>query len=134
MKTAIAIAASALLAGCAGGPYYAGYDTVPNAYATPGYSAPYYGSTYYGSTYYGAPYYSYYPGGVGGSIYYQDRHDRRDDGRDRRDWNHNDGRGSRDWNDNDRGRRDEPRPPRNSRPSREPVDTRHGEAGNEAGM
>lgn len=128
MKTAIALAASALLAGCASGPYYAGYgayDTyTPFTY---GYTTPYYGSAYSG-----APYYSYSPGTVGGSIYYYDRsHDWRDDWRDRRDWNRHDGRGSRDLS--DRGRRDDPRAPRESQPSRG-LDTRHGEAGNEAGM
>jgi len=123
MKTAIALAATALLAGCASGPYYAGFDTyTPYGYVTPGYTP------YYGSAYYSPPAYSYYPGTIGGSVYYYDRHDWRDD----RDWNRYDRYGSRDWN--DRGRRDEPRPPRDSRPSREPLDTRHGEAGNEAGM
>ena len=129
MKTAIAIAASALLAGCASGPYYAGYETyTPSPYVTPGY-APYSGSVYYG-----APYHSYYPGTIGGSVYYSDRPSWRDDWRDHRDWNRHDRYGSRDWNDRDRGWRDEPRPPRDSWPSREPLDTRHGEAGNEAGM
>ena len=124
MKTLIAVAAAALLAGCASGPYYAAYDTyTPYSYVTPGY-APYYGSTYYG-----APYYSYYPGTIGGSVYYYDR----SDWRDHRDWNRHDRHGSRDWYDQDRGRRDQPRPPRDSR-SRVPLDTLHGEAGNEAGM
>jgi hypothetical protein len=133
VKTAIALGFALLVAGCASGPYYTGYGSYS-------YYEPYAPSPYYGySDYYGAPAFYAYPPVIGGSFYYYDRDDHQRDGRrwrdwdrrdwDRRDWDRRDGdRGSR-GRDDDRGR-DRRGPP----PVREPLDTRHGERGNEAGM
>ena len=110
MKAATAIAFAILLAGCASDPYLVGYNSdgyydgyAPYTYATP-YYAPYY-----------TPYYAY--PSIGAGIYYYDH-----DGRDRR-YHYRD----RDW------RRDRGPGERHPHPSREPLDTRHGERGNEAG-
>jgi hypothetical protein len=118
VKTAIAVVLALLVAGCASGPYYTGYGSYVEPYA----AVPYYG-------YYDYPAFYGYPAVIGGSFYYYDRDDRHRDGRRWRDggWRDSD-RGSR-GRDDDRGR-DRPGQP----PPRERLDTRHGEAGNEAGM
>ena len=119
MKTAIAALLALLVAGCASGPYYAGYS---GGYA---YHEPY---TVYD---YGLPYYGFYgyPAVIGGAYYY-DRHDGRRDGWRGRDRDDDRGR----WRDRDEDRqRWQNRENRDNRP-RGGLDTRHGEAGNEAGM
>ena len=121
MKTAIAAILALLVAGCASGPYYAGYS---GGY---GWYEP-------NVTYdYGLPYYSYYgyPVVIGGTYYY-DRHDGYRDGWRGRGRDRDDDRArSRDRDDD--GQRRLNRENRDNRP-RGGLDTRHGEAGNEAGM
>ena len=114
---AVALASAVPLNGCAGGPYaaydgYSYYDGYrPYAYGGPdyGYPGPYYG----------------YPGVIGGTIYY----DRRDHDRDR--WSNRPHRDRQPWE--GRGRDDGGRDRNDAQPPRERLDTRHGEAGNEAG-
>ena len=123
---ALAVASAVTLGGCASDPnvgyngytYYDGYRPYP-------YEAPYYS---YGPCY-GYP-------AIGGSFYYRD--DDRDHWRGRDDWRdraRDDGRRD-NWRGRDRdGRADDDRGRgRGREESRGPVDTRHGEAGNEAGM
>lgn len=108
MKAATAVALALLLAGCASDPYYAGYSGgYYDGYTPYTYATPYDGPYY-------APY-NAYPS-VGAGVYYYDR-----DGRDRRYYRDRDSR-------HERGPGE-----RNPPPSRERLDTRHGEPGNEAG-
>jgi hypothetical protein len=116
--TAVALATGLMLHGCASDPYVT-YGTYYDGYRPYAYEAPYY-------SYYGYP-------SAGPSFYFRDdddyrwRHRWRDRGRD--EW----GNDSRDRDRDGRGddgrdrRRDDSR-------ARGPIDTRHGEAGNEAGM
>lgn len=122
--TALALALAVTLAGCAGDPY-SGYggNVYYDDYRPYAYGVPYYGTPYYASPYYGYP-------AIGGTFYY----DRRDHDRDR--WQRRPGDREH-WQDRGRGDRvdrGERRDRNNPRPSREPLDMRHGEAGNEAGM
>lgn len=129
-KLLVALAFALTLAGCASGPYTAYDGAYYDGYRPYAYGNPYYS---YPGAYYG------YPGVVGGTIYYDRRDYDRDHWRNRSrdDRDHWQGRGR-----DDRGGRDD----RNGRgdrggrdrdggpPSRGRLDTRHGEAGNEAGM
>jgi hypothetical protein len=138
-KLLVALALALTVAGCASGPY--AYDSV--------YYDGYRPYAYGGSSYDYSPGYYAYPGVIGGSVYYdrrdydrdQSRNRYRDDrdkwqGRGRDDRDNWQGRG-RDGRDNSqgRGRDDRGRPDRNDgQGPRGQPDTRHGEAGNEAGM
>jgi hypothetical protein len=116
-KLGVALAFALTVAGCASGPYSAYDGGYYEGYRPYAYGSPYYD---YPGAYYG------YPGVIGGSIYYDRRdYDRDWRNRSRDDRDHWQGRGR-----DDRGGRgrDEAQPPRGR------LDTRHGEAGNEAGM
>lgn len=116
LKLALALALALTLAGCASGPYSAYDDVYHNGYR------PY----AYGGSDYGYPG-AYYPGAIGGTIYYDRRNYDRDDWRNR----------SRDDRDQWQGRGRDDRGGRERHDGYAPrgrPDTRHGEAGNEAGM
>ena len=135
MKATIAIAAAALaLGGCASDPYVSYGGAYHDGYGPYAYDGAYYAPRAYS---YEPFYYSYGPAyaypSAGATFYYRDddrdhsRNRWRDRGRDDDGRDHWRGRGREDRG--DRGRESG----RNERPH-EPLDTRHGEAGNEAGM
>jgi len=115
---AIALAGTLALGGCATDPY-GSYGTYYEGYRPYAYDVPYYS---YGPAY-------VYPS-PGATFYFRDDDDRdhwRDRGRDDR---------GRDWRGRDRNDRDRDNRGRGQERNdwRGPVDSRHGEAGNEAGM
>lgn len=135
-RLTLAIAVAATVSACASGPLYTGYDA---GYVVSErdyrHDSPY----AYGGFDHGAPAYAYpyaYPPAIGGT-YYQGGHYDRDRGYDR---GRRDDRDRR-YDSSRRDDRDDGRVPRESsgrqdrgRAEPSPPVTRHGEAGNEAGM